>query len=172
MFSFQGTIWILKDSMKSHALTWDFSQSFLFWWRLAGSNRWPPACKAGALPAELNPHIVEIKSTICAFNASIKCSSVALFLLSPLNPLRWALTGTPLDLFVWSGGPGLAFLRESQVACNSPPDCCQEPPFESILACCLVVLNCPGLDSLFRLLRSGGPKWTRTIDLTIISRVL
>ena len=28
-----------------------------FWWRLAGSNRWPPACKAGALPAELNPHI-------------------------------------------------------------------------------------------------------------------
>ena len=26
-------------------------------WRLAGSNRWPPACKAGALPAELNPHI-------------------------------------------------------------------------------------------------------------------
>ena len=28
----------------------------LFWWRLAGSNRWPPACKAGALPAELNPH--------------------------------------------------------------------------------------------------------------------
>ena len=25
------------------------------WWRLAGSNRWPPACKAGALPAELNP---------------------------------------------------------------------------------------------------------------------
>ena len=29
----------------------------LFWWRLAGSNRWPPACKAGALPAELNPQI-------------------------------------------------------------------------------------------------------------------
>ncbi|WP_231630256.1 hypothetical protein, partial [Helicobacter heilmannii] len=20
------------------------------WWRIAGSNRWPPACKAGALP--------------------------------------------------------------------------------------------------------------------------
>ena len=26
-----------------------------FWWRIAGSNRWPPACKAGALPAELIP---------------------------------------------------------------------------------------------------------------------
>jgi hypothetical protein len=25
------------------------------WWSLSGSNRRPPACKAGALPAELNP---------------------------------------------------------------------------------------------------------------------
>ena len=27
------------------------------WWRLPGSNRSPPACKAGALPDELNPHL-------------------------------------------------------------------------------------------------------------------
>ena len=27
------------------------------WWRWTGSNRWPPACKAGALPAELHPHL-------------------------------------------------------------------------------------------------------------------
>jgi hypothetical protein len=26
------------------------------WWRRAGSNRQPPACKAGALPVELRPH--------------------------------------------------------------------------------------------------------------------
>lgn len=26
------------------------------WWRQTGSNRRPPACKAGALPAELCPH--------------------------------------------------------------------------------------------------------------------
>ncbi len=25
------------------------------WWRIRGSNSWPPACKAGALPAELMP---------------------------------------------------------------------------------------------------------------------
>ena len=25
-------------------------------WRLRDSNSWPPACKAGALPTELNPH--------------------------------------------------------------------------------------------------------------------
>ena len=29
---------------------------FLDQWRLTGSNRWPPACKAGALPSELSPH--------------------------------------------------------------------------------------------------------------------
>ena len=33
-------------------------QLHFFWWRLAGSNRWPPACKAGALPAALNPRIL------------------------------------------------------------------------------------------------------------------
>ena len=27
------------------------------WWSLSGSNRRPPACKAGALPAELRPHL-------------------------------------------------------------------------------------------------------------------
>ena len=29
--------------------------SSLLWWRWTGSNRWPPACKAGALPTELHP---------------------------------------------------------------------------------------------------------------------
>ena len=29
------------------------------WWRWGGSNSWPPACKAGALPAELHPHKAE-----------------------------------------------------------------------------------------------------------------
>ena len=27
-----------------------------FWWRIPGSNRWPLACHASALPAELIPH--------------------------------------------------------------------------------------------------------------------
>src|SRR5690606_2317717 len=30
------------------------------WWRMTGSNRRPPACKAGALPAELILHIVNV----------------------------------------------------------------------------------------------------------------
>ena len=86
---------------------------FRKWWRLAGSNRWPPACKAGALPAELNPHI-------------------------HLLP------------FVEVVGQGLAFLRKSHGGCNSPPDCCQEPPFESILAHTPLALDCPGLDFYFQ----------------------
>ena len=28
----------------------------LSWWRWGDSNPWPPACRAGALPAELHPH--------------------------------------------------------------------------------------------------------------------
>ena len=31
------------------------NQSINHWWRMTGSNRRPPACKAGALPAELIP---------------------------------------------------------------------------------------------------------------------
>ena len=37
---------------------------FRFWWRMTGSNRRPPACKAGALPAELIP-----LSTLCLSGA-------------------------------------------------------------------------------------------------------
>ena len=40
LFSFQGAI-----------------PSFEGWWRITGSNRWPPECKSGALPAELIPHV-------------------------------------------------------------------------------------------------------------------
>ncbi len=30
------------------------------WWRMTGSNRRPPACKAGALPAELIPRFLVV----------------------------------------------------------------------------------------------------------------
>ena len=43
------------------ALTaWAMSPSL--WWRWGGSNSWPPACKAGALPAELHPHLLYYQS--------------------------------------------------------------------------------------------------------------
>ena len=37
---------------------------FVIWWRWWDSNPWPPACRAGALPAELHPHMVVVASTV------------------------------------------------------------------------------------------------------------
>ena len=33
------------------------ASAYTDWWRWWGSNPWPPACRAGALPAELHPRI-------------------------------------------------------------------------------------------------------------------
>ena len=37
------------------------------WWRWGGSNSWPPACKAGALPAELHPHFSGFRIATSSF---------------------------------------------------------------------------------------------------------
>ena len=34
-----------------------FTPRLWAWWRWRDSNSWPPACKAGALPTELHPHV-------------------------------------------------------------------------------------------------------------------
>ena len=63
----------LLDSLSNLSYTWCYSifkvlrlhaferdrhiaDFHLQWWRIQGSNLRPPACKAGALPAELIPH--------------------------------------------------------------------------------------------------------------------
>ena len=46
------------------------------WWSQAGSNCWPPACKAGALPAELWPR----------FTAG-RCFHITIFIIT--KQLRW-----------------------------------------------------------------------------------
>ena len=43
------------DSSLSRSFATALSQN---WWSQTGSNRRPPACKAGALPAELWPHLM------------------------------------------------------------------------------------------------------------------
>ena len=55
-------------------------------------------------------------------------------------------------------GQGLAFLRESHGGCNSPPDCCQVPPFESILAPSPHKLNRVSLDSYLTLFEEWWAK--------------
>ena len=42
------------DLLITSQLLYQLSYTGIFeWWRMTGSNRRPPACKAGALPAEL-----------------------------------------------------------------------------------------------------------------------
>ena len=42
-------------AMRHYGYSSRFPYSYL-WWRWWESNPWPPACRAGALPAELHPH--------------------------------------------------------------------------------------------------------------------
>jgi hypothetical protein len=57
---------LLKNTCPSFARTPKQSRRLLgcpikhYWWRMTGSNRRPPACKAGALPAELIPQRMEM----------------------------------------------------------------------------------------------------------------
>lgn len=52
-----------NESTQHRVLSFDYQPGRLVtpifdpgkWWRMTGSNRRPPACKAGALPAELIP---------------------------------------------------------------------------------------------------------------------
>ena len=50
---------------------WDLSRPFgtksVPWWRWWDSNPWPPACRAGALPAELHPHFLHTALLHSAF---------------------------------------------------------------------------------------------------------
>ena len=50
--------WAISSKLKIHTYYWTsgFQPVATIWWRWTGSNRWPPACKAGALPSELHPH--------------------------------------------------------------------------------------------------------------------
>ena len=60
--------WLIQDAgcminfnsvsyLNSCFLLLPVSRFFPLVWRLRDSNSWPPACKAGALPAELNPRL-------------------------------------------------------------------------------------------------------------------
>ena len=51
--------WSFKRPNLNHDVLGTLDLGLIFWWRLTGSNRRPPACKAGALPAELNPQVTQ-----------------------------------------------------------------------------------------------------------------
>ena len=72
------------------------------------------------------------------------------------NSMKLLFQETSVNSFEEVVGQGLAFLPKSHGGCNSPPDYCQEPPFESILARSPHKLFCPGLDFFFSFLEVVG----------------
>ena len=75
-------------------------------------------------------------------NYKLQIINLSLKRLSEIS-LKWDFNQSLKEEVV---GQGLAFLRKSHGGCNSPPDCCQEPPFESILAQAFSEPDRPGLD--------------------------
>ena len=112
LFSFQGT-----------TFEKNISRYFRTWWRWGESNSWPPACKAGALPAELHPQVnakCKMQSVKCRMQRAKFCEiSCRLCFLAIAAYIRYA----------------------------------SEPK----------TISC---------VKFGGPKWTRTTDLTLIRRAL
>ena len=92
------------------------------WWSVSGSNRRPPACKAGALPAELTPRLFPRPPA-----AYIRCAPALGRSGATLKPGRQTAQGAARSV--------------------RPPEA-----------------DNPG--------ELGGSRWTRTIDLTLIRRVL
>ena len=52
---------------------------FFLWWRCAESNRWPPACKAGALPSELHPRLHLSSLSFAPFSSDSPTSNKPIF---------------------------------------------------------------------------------------------
>ena len=88
------------------------------WWRWWDSNPWPPACRAGALPAELHPHIscfandvafgkrCELRSTMLP-SANVLCNFGICF-----SPFLKILRGGPV--------PYIAFVSSRRFFCVRP----------------------------------------------------
>ena len=49
-------VWTVRSSQLSYTASLSLVSYIQKWWILTGSNRRPPACKTGALPAELRTH--------------------------------------------------------------------------------------------------------------------
>ena len=62
----------IRENMIFEKKTDDSKNRRVNWWSLSGSNRRPPACKAGALPSELRPHILFLLVDCCGAGEGIR----------------------------------------------------------------------------------------------------
>ena len=89
------------------------------WWRYAGSNRRPPACKAGALPAELYPHIFLLKvSSLVALRWSSNNSHSS----NPFRRFRAAQGLVLAGRYFWAVEPRLFFFKTLRIEQRIKPN--------------------------------------------------
>ena len=84
----------LKCKMQNYSILFGpfWLRTLVRWWRWWDSNPWPPACRAGALPAELHPHIVAFGSDIAS-----QWYYFVVILLRSVMPLAWVFAFSPKD---------------------------------------------------------------------------
>ena len=70
---------------------------FVPWWRWRDSNPWPPACRAGALPAELHPQKFTFGFGFRVSLHSFKVSGEAI--VSPVSALSYLPVRSPAKYF-------------------------------------------------------------------------
>ena len=152
--SFNLILWDRSLFFRLKFLWLAFFSKKVTWWRWWDSNPWPPACRAGALPAELHPHKLNYwVFAFSVFNLQRKrISSVALRFVPGLSlaesfrlPPFYSLPLQPcfiLPFYDWSRS------RKARGRAS------QTFKFLQVFKTC------------------GRPKWTRTTDLVLIRHAL
>ena len=135
-----------------------FGASWTPWWRWWDSNPWPPACRAGALPAELHPQI-EVLLFLPVKSSLLRSKNFTLTK-SKFHCRRQFHFGfakiSPRNLKVSPGRP--KWTRTTLIT---------YPSFHSgKAACALLRVRIPYSGT------TGRPKWTRTTDLVLIRHAL
>ena len=62
------------------------------WWRWWDSNPWPPACRAGALPTELHPHIQGLSHFSSKDPSKLNNKPLSTLSVLKTHSTRWLLT--------------------------------------------------------------------------------
>ena len=92
------TTWAMSPfvSFRFFSLVPYFVPSVRYWWRWWESNPWPPACRAGALPAELHPRVVPYLSMSLSVHGHWKLNNDSCGLYS-VSLFLWVLRITSFD---------------------------------------------------------------------------
>ena len=72
----------------------------LSWWRWGESNPWPPACKAGALPAELHPQFLGLAGLLCQ---NTVCHSILKIEQCNCKCFHCAFSAESFSSWIWTG---------------------------------------------------------------------